>query len=231
MSQQQALHALRRSGRWGQYCHTASDCRRCGTRQTLAPVCGGVQHATQNRSPCITGRAFPDELFACSRKRTLVNGRKIPLLVLAAWFTCRSSTGSRERHTTGTRQPALPHNGQRTDRLILSIHKPLGAWNKRLGRRWGCSASPDTGQHGGCVRPFGAARLSPMLAGGRPGLFVDLDPHENPYPSCAPCGVVVPARPRLALLSLLAGSACGASALTAQPPASCWRKTCAPVVV
>lgn len=77
----------------------------------------------RNRYKCIVGRvgAMRSCPLDLARWEQLVNGRKIPTLVLAVWFTCRSSTGSREaqyhRYTPSLR---CPRNGQRTNHPILS---------------------------------------------------------------------------------------------------------------
>jgi len=77
----------------------------------------------RNRYKCIVGRvgAMRSCPLDLARWEQLVNGRKIPTLVLAVWFTCRSSTGSREapyhRYPPSLR---CPRNGQRTNHPILS---------------------------------------------------------------------------------------------------------------
>ena len=66
------------------------------------------------------------------------------MLVLAVWFTCRSSTGSRKVASLARQHPtcAAPATVKRTSSLApLLSHKPLDALNKRLGRRQRLSPS------------------------------------------------------------------------------------------
>ena len=117
-------------------------------------------------------------------------------LVLAVWFTCRSSTGSRRVvHSAGLPNLRCPRNGKWT-----GLRAPLlsdGHW-AREPRTWeggrSCSISPDTGQQGG-----GAPRARHRDAhapAGKPVrafalvTFTDENPCVPRAACCAPAGLV-----------------------------------------
>ena len=116
-------------------------------------------------------------------------------------------------------QPALPPQRSADESPdSLSIHKPLGALNKRLGRHWGGvpPARIPANTVAACALFWRCAAVSPTCwreAG--PGCLLTLIPMKIRTLRARPVASLRLPAPRLALLSLLAGSACAAFAQTA----------------
>ena len=119
-------------------------------------------------------------------------GLKSRPLVLAPWFARCSSTGSRSERPREIRKPDIgsrpkppalpPQRSSRRRRKAspLSI-QPLGALKQVPGKAArGRSASPDTGQQGGCRmherinRFMPAAVIAPRAPAGRPARGIDV---------------------------------------------------------
>ncbi len=116
---------------------------------------------------------------------------RIRTLVLAAWFTCRSSTGSR-RETLTSSQPNLrcPRNGKWTNLLDSASITATERSGQTLGKAMEvASTSPDTGQQGGCTPACG--RTAHALSGTTVRAFAGSLSHEKSQFSCTPVGFAV----------------------------------------
>jgi hypothetical protein len=81
-------------------------------------------------------------------------------LVLAVWFACRSSTGSRRVRRNAEPNLRCPRNGKWTRRKAPLSSLSLSVFDYALGKAMEVeSTSPDTGQHGGCARKCATVTL------------------------------------------------------------------------